>query len=433
MQIIAVGINHKTAPVHVREKLACDPALVPDILARLGNSYPCSEFVLVSTCNRIECYAAVPKAGGPTPLELAKRLADFRRVSFPEVENCFYSRINEEAVMHLFSVTASLDSMVIGESQIASQVKDSYRMACTSQSSGKILNRLFHEAFRTNKQIIRNTSIFNRRVSVAGIAVQKAKRLFPDLRAANVLIVGAGQMGELLIEHFQHEQCRHITVVNRSPHRACQLASQCGVPGKPWEMLDDELGRAHIVVGAASAAAGYLFAKERVQRLLNGRQEPLLIIDITVPRSFDPDIAEIQNVQLYSIDDLAEVARDNIKLRQGDLEKAIEIVYASVSAFMEWFEMRDVGPVIGQIKDAFERIMDLELNRVFSGDRQKADRRETFEASMVRVVNKLCHCMISNIDAFSREFGAEKAAEFAHNMLADARRIIAEDETKNQQ
>jgi glutamyl-tRNA reductase len=434
MQVILAGINHKTAPVEVRERLACDAGLVSDALTRLRETYPGSEFVLLSTCNRVECYAVVDKESGPKPSDLAKWLADFRAVEFAAIEGCLYSKTNEDAVTHLFTVASSLDSMVIGESQIISQVKESYKIACTCQTAGKVLNRLFHDAFRTTKEIITRTSISNRRVSVAGIAVELAKQLFSDIKSAKILIAGAGQMGELLVEHFQHEKCRDITVVNRSQQRGCQLAQKNEIINKPWEMLDQEFIEANIIVGAASAPEGYLFSRDRIKSLMSRRRNHvLLIIDITVPRSFDPTVGKIQNVYLYSIDDLAQVAQDNIKLREGDLEQAIEIIYEYVSAFMDWFLTRNVGPVIGQIKEAFEQISEIEMEKFFVGPRQGARCKELMDASLGRVVNKLCHCVIKNIDILSREHGAEEARKFAQNILENAKHIISEDSRKDQQ
>jgi glutamyl-tRNA reductase len=427
MQIILVGINHKTAPVQVRERLAYDAQLVTEGLGKLKNDYPSSEFVLLSTCNRVECYAAVDEASGPGTAELAKWIADFRNVEYAEIEEFVYRKSNEDAVTHLFTVAPGLDSMVIGENQITSQVKESYKIACKCESTGKILSRLFHDAFRTTKAIVTNTSISNRRVSVAGVAVGLAKQLFSDIKSAKVLVAGAGQMGELLVEHFQHEKCQEVTVVNRSQQRGCQLAEKHDIISQPWESLDDEMAQANIIVGAASAPEGYLFSKERIKSLMHRRRNRLLlIVDITVPRSFDPAISEIDDVYLYSIDDLAQVAQDNIKLREGDLEQAIEIICEYVSAFMDWFMTRDVAPLFGQIRGAFEQIRETEIDKFFVGPRQNAGCRELMEASMARMVNKLCHCIIKNIDLISKEHSSEEAEQLARNILADAQDILSE-------
>jgi glutamyl-tRNA reductase len=434
MQIILVGINHKTAPVEIREQLACDSQLVSEALGQLKRDYPSCEFVLLSTCNRVECYAAADKLSGPRPEDLAKWLADFRGVDFQDIEEFVYLKSNEDAATHLFTVVPGLDSMVIGENQITSQVKESYKIACKCESAGKILSRLFHDAFRTTKAIVTNTSISNRRVSVAGVAVGLAKQLFSDIKSASVVVAGAGQMGELLVEHFQHEKCRAVTVVNRSAQRGCQLAEKHGIVSKPWESLDDEMAKANIIVGAASAPEGYLFTKERIKSLMARRRNRLLlIVDITVPRSFDPAIGQIDDVYLYCIDDLAQVAQDNIKLREGDLEQAIEIICEYVSAFMDWFMTRDVAPLFGQIKNAFEQIREIEMEKFFVGPRQEACCKELMDASMSRIVNKLCHCIIKNIDTISKEHSSEEAEKLAQSILADARDIISESKNKERE
>ncbi len=433
MQIILVGINHKTAPVAVRQRLAFDKPLVREALGKLKARYPGCEFVLLSTCNRVECYAVVDKASGPNPEELAKWLADFRDVGFGEIEAFLYIKTNDDVATHLFTVTAGLDSMVIGESQITAQVKESYKDACKHRTAGKVLSHLFHEAFRTAKQIITHTTISTRRVSVAGVAVGLAKQLFSDIKSAKVVVAGAGQMGELLVEHFQHEKCRDVTVVNRSEPRSCQVAEKHGIISKPWQSLDEEMAAANIVVSAASATEGYLFSRDRIKSLMARRcNRLLLIIDITVPRSFDPAISRIENVYLYSIDDLAQVAQDNIKLRQGDMEQAIEIICNAVSAFVDWFSTRDVGPVIGEIKNAFEQICKNEMDKFFVEPRHQTCRKELVEASMGRIANKLCHCVINNIDLLSRKYGADEAKKFAQNILNDVQDIISEDKKRNQ-
>ncbi len=433
MQIILVGLNHKTAPVDVRQQLACDAEQASEALGRLKAAWSESEFFLLSTCNRVECCAVVSRSAGPTAEQLARWLADFRSAPFEQIQPCLYIKTNEEAAAHLFTVTAGLDSMVLGESQITAQVKEAYKLACSCRTTGKILNHLFHEAFRTAKQIISHTSIASRRVSVAGVAVGLAKQLFSDIQSAKIVVIGAGQMGQLLVEHFQHEKCRHVTVVNRSPQRSCRIAETHDCSVVAWEHLEEEIAQAGIVVGAACAAQGYLFTKERIKPLMQQRRNRnLLIIDITVPRSFEPAVGDIENVYLYSIDDLAQAAQDNIKLREGDLELAVGIIYESVSAFMDWFGTHQVGPVIGQIKEAFEAISELEMRKFFAGLRQEAHCRETMEASIRRVVSKLCHCVIKNIDLLSREHGPEEAQRFAQHILDNAQQIISEDIKKNQ-
>lgn len=425
MQITLIGINHKSAPVAIREKLAFDTAGVRQALTALKADYPLCEFVLLSTCNRVECCAAIDTASGPAPAELARRLVEFQDGDFDSIQEYLYIKTDEDVATHLFTVAAALDSMVIGESQITAQVKESFKLAAACGSTGKVLNHLYHDAFRTTKDIVTQTSIAERRVSVAGVAVELAKQLFQNIQSAAVLVIGAGQMGQLLIEHFSHEKCKHITVVNRSEQRRCQIAKKHPVTVKPWQSMDDEVVRANIIVGAATAHEGYVFSKERIKSLMAlRRNRALLIVDITVPRCFDPEISRIENVYLYSIDDLARVARDNIQLREGDLEKSIEIIHGSVSAFMDWFLTRDVGPLIGKVKAAFGQIGQIEMNKFFTGTRQNADCKNQMDASLRRIVNKLCHCIINNIDLISKERGSEEAEKFTENIVANAHKIL---------
>lgn len=407
MQIILVGMNHKTASVAIRERLAFDPQASAETMQMLKAKYPECEFVLLSTCNRVECYAA---ARGLSPEELAAFLSNLKNTDYQSIRSCFYSKTNDNAVRHLLTVGAGLDSMVIGENQILAQVKESYKLACQIGCSGKILNHLFHIAFHTTKDIISSTSISCRRVSVAGVAVDLAKRLFADIQTARIVVAGAGQMGELIVDRFRHIQCNHIAIVNRDYHRGCKVAQKHDARHKPWEMLDQEIAEADIVIGAASAHHGYLFDKPQIESILQRRQNKrLLIIDIAVPRSFDPAISAIDGVHLYGIDDLGQTAQDNIKLREGDLEQAIEIICDHTAEFMDWFETREIGPLIGQIKDALERVQD-----------------DTELQAMGNGVSKALHSVATSIRAIAKQRGVSQAEQFAQHIVAHAGDILRE-------
>ena len=427
MYILAVGLNHKTAPIGVREKLAFDRDAAAKAVTELKRKYPVFEFVLLSTCNRVELYAAVSKDSEVRPTEIAASLVEIGGAKFESLRKHLYVMRDQHAVRHLLTVTASLDSMVIGENQISSQVKESYAIACETKSSGKVLNHLFHSAFATSKSVFTQTSIANRRVSVAGVAVELAKQLFDEIKKASVTVVGAGEMGELLVEHFQHVGCEDITVVNRTQSRSCSLAERRGVGSAEWEKLEDEVAGANVVV-AAAANDGYIFDKKQFSRIMSKRDgRTLLVIDITVPRSFDPAINEIENVYLYCIDDLSQVVESNIKLREGDLEKAVEIICHGVAEYMNWFTTRDVGPLIGQMKEAFEQISKAEMEKFFAGQREQAHCKEMMDATMNRVVNKLLHCVIQNIDYVANQHSPDEAARLAEVILSHASDMIEEE------
>jgi len=262
MYILLIGLNHKSAPVEVREQLAFNRQGAAIALEKLKRAYPGGEFVLLSTCNRVELYAAIKKSSRILPSELAAFVAEIRGVEFDLFRKYFYVMRDQQVVRHLLTVTSSLDSMVIGENQIGSQVRDSYGLACEVKSSGKVLNHLFHTAFATSKKVFTNTSIAGRRTSVAGVAVDLAKQLFEDIKSAKVVVIGAGEMGELLVEHFLHVKCGDITVVNRTRHRGCSLAARHGVKAANWDELQGLLLGANIVVGAAAPDSGFLIQKD---------------------------------------------------------------------------------------------------------------------------------------------------------------------------
>ncbi len=426
MEVTLVGLNHKTASVDIRERLAFDQEATLAALKRIRTEFPQAEFILLSTCNRMELYSASVADQKPDTQDLIAFLADSRDVPAEEFRSFLYVRHDEDAVRHLLTVASSLDSMVVGESQIIAQVKHSYSLACQAESVGKILSHLFHTAFNTSKRIYTDTTISNRRVSVAGVAVDLAAQLFEDITKAKVVVIGAGDMGQLLIEHFLHIDCKDITVVNRSVQRGRSVAKRYNIAFSPWDDLNEELKGANIVVAAATAADGYLFNKsEFVKTMAARRRKTLLAIDIAVPRNFDPLINKIENVYLYSVDDLAQVVHENIKLRQEDVDEAVEIICEKVSEYTEWLRSIDIGPLIGQIKESFERIRHNELEKFFVGPRQDASCRDVMAATVSRVVNKLLHCVIKNINTVAKEQSPAHAAKLAGSIVEQAEEIIS--------
>ena len=235
VKIRVVGLNHKTAPLAVREKLTFGAVQVETALAGLRAQFGETEFVLLSTCNRTELYLAARTDRLPREEDLIGFLGEFGQVKGDPLRDYFYVFENEAAVGHLLTVASSLDSLVVGESQIVAQVKESYRRAVAGKYTGKVLNRLFHCAFATSKEVYTLTSIAQRRVSVAGVAIELAGQLFAELARAEVAVIGAGEMGELLVRHLQEEGCRVITVFNRTFRRAEAMAKRYGIQAGPWE------------------------------------------------------------------------------------------------------------------------------------------------------------------------------------------------------
>jgi len=425
MKIIVVGLNHKTAPVELREKLAFGPAETIKALRLLKDRHGSAEFVLLSTCNRVELYCASTRTGGVDAEDLLGFLAGFHGLGLRPLADSAYIYADDQAVGHLLEVASSLDSMVVGEPQIINQVKQAYRLACTAKSTGKILNRLFHCAFAAGKKVHSTTAISCGRVSVAGFAVELAMQLFEDVASAAVVVVGAGRMGELLLKHLLGAGCTDITIVNRSYDRAVDQAERFGVRAAPWQQLPQLFQDAHIVVSSAGCEH-YLFRKDQVVEVMSRRRRSaLLIIDIAVPRNFDPAVNEIENVYLYSIDDLSSVVQENLQARQADIARAAHIIRASTADFMDWFRARDIGPLIGQMREKFAGITQQEMERFFAGSRVDASCRAVIEPMVKRIVNKLLHCIISNVNVVARQHGSAEAAKLVDSIVKQAEQIAA--------
>jgi glutamyl-tRNA reductase len=423
MSIVVLGINHKSAPLEIREKLAFDASQTMTALGRLKDRECEAEFVLLSTCNRVELYYAgaqdLPQIAG----RLVAFLSNFHGVAPEQFRSALYFHENEDAVRHLLLVASGLDSMVVGEAQILGQVKESYKLACAAHSTGKTLNRLFHCAFFTAKNVHTNTAVSNGRVSVAGVAVELALQLFADLTRARAVVIGAGATGELVVQHLVKAGCTDVTVVNRTYAHGVEVARRWQIAVGKWEELDEQIGRANIVISSA-ATESYLYTKESFTRTVRKRRGgSLLIIDVGVPRNFDPAVNEVGEVYLYSMDELKKVAEQNLKAREEDVTSGLEIVYAGAGEFMDWFHAKDVGPLIGRMKEEFQQISRNELGRFFSGPRREASCRALLEEMVDRVVNKLLHCVIKNVDAVAKEAGPAEAAKLVDTILRQAHEI----------
>ena len=432
MKIVVLGLNHKTAPLEIREKLAFDAEETSRALCELKERFGQAEFVLISTCNRVELYCAGKHFQGADPAKLAEFLSEFHDIELDWFHQFLYAYEDEDAVRHLLTVASSLDSLVVGEAQIIGQVKESYRLACAAKTTGKILNRLFHCAFATSKKVYTTTSISNGRVSVAGVAVELAGQLFADIPSAKVVVIGAGETGQLLVQHLLQAGARNITVVNRSYDRGLSLAEQYGIRAEKWDRLNEQLTAANIAIASASVQ-DYLFRKDTFKQIAARRREgTLLIIDIAVPRNFEPAVNELEGVYLYSIDDLEAVVEQNRKARRRDMARGMEIVLENVTDFIEWFSSKDIGPLIGRMKKQFKQIGENEMQRFFVGVREDASCKEVMEAMVNRVVNKLLHCVIKNVNIVAKENGATEAAKLVDSIVKQAEEIMAETNSKEQ-
>ncbi|MBL7106899.1 MAG: glutamyl-tRNA reductase [Phycisphaerae bacterium] len=425
MNIIVAGLNHNSAPIDIRERLAFNTADTTKALTQLKNQFPDAEFVLLSTCNRVELYCATPTSADKKNLDaekIANFFAEFHNLALDVFHKFLYVHQGSHAVRHLLRVVSSLDSMIVGESQIIAQVKKSYSLACKAKSTGKILNRLFHHGFATSKNIHTTTSISTGRTSVAGVAVELAMQIFPDVSSSKALVIGAGEMGGLLVQHLLHVGCEDIVVVNRSYERTVDMANLYGISGQKWEKLHENLIAADIVI-AATGAQDYLLEKNSFAKIANKRQGSLLIIDIAVPRNFEPTINELEDIYLYSIDDLSDVVEHNRKAREKDIIESMRIIDKSVTDFMNWFRVRDIGPLIGQMRQKLVKICQKELDSFSTTLTKDAQHGKQKELIVKHIVNKSLHCVIKNVDLVAHQHSPAEAAKLIDNIMQQAEDI----------
>jgi len=328
MKFFVAGLNYRTAPVELREKLAVPPARLHCSGCRLKIAAALSEVAILSTCNRVEIYGATPEVNGNVH-------AIFRHLS-PSADFSPYLYIHEDAaaVRHLFSVASGMDSMVLGETEITGQVKQAYQAAQQAKLTGRILNRLFQTALQTAKEVRTSTQIGRGAISVGSVAVELAEKIFDgDLSQKTVMIIGAGKMGEACLRHFAKKGAHSVLVCNRSFARAEELAREFG--GRPiaFDALVPTLAEADIVVTSTGSPTAILH-REQIESILARRGRPLFLIDIAVPRDIAPEVQTLRNVYLYNIDDLEKLMRENLRLREQELARCQAIIHEKAEAVM---------------------------------------------------------------------------------------------------
>ena len=393
MSILVVGLNHKSAPVEVREKLAFNPNSINTALSLFSQKYQDqkAEIVILSTCNRVEIYVS-SQDGAIKVEDVLSFLADFHKIELNAFSPYMYYYNDARAVNHLFFVTASLDSMVLGESQILSQVKEAYTMAAMEEATGKILNQLFQQTINVAKIVHTRTSIGKRKVSISSVAVEFAEKIFQDFTGKMVLVVGAGEMCELLLKHLYEEGARTFIVANRTFERAQELAIEYHGQAIKYELLGEHLEKADIVISSTSAPHYVIHADQVKEAIKHRRGNPMFLIDIAVPRNIEPEIANIDNVYLYNIDDLQSVVSQNMDERNKEVEKCRVLIDEEVERFMARLEEMKIEPAITHLRNHFHTIGKEELDRlkpklknVDNGD------WEQVIYTMERTINKLLH------------------------------------------
>lgn len=362
MHIILAGLNHKSAPVAVRERLALGENELPEALAALGKLPFIHERVILSTCNRVEFYATTEdvKKGMSS---LVRFLHDYRGLKEEELEHRYYCHTEPRSVHHAFCVASSLDSMVVGEAQIIAQVKAAYQAAWENGATKKILNQLFQHALGVAKTVRSSTDIARWPVSVGSVAAELAKKIFGDLKDKKTLILGAGKMSELAATCLARPGSSTVLVANRTFSRAQEIAEKLGGRAVRFEDYLEEMVSCDIII-SSTAAAHFILKKEDLKSvLIKRRNHPLFIIDIAVPRDVDPEVGRIDNVYLYNIDDLEGIAGSNREQREQEMGKCSQIIHTSTEQFMIWLSSIEVTPTISQLTQRVEGILRRELAR----------------------------------------------------------------------
>ncbi len=391
MNIVVVGLSHKTASVDIREKVAFMPTQMEKPLQAVIALPDITEAIIVSTCNRVEIYATTRDiAGGMARLK--RFLADYHNLPLDTLEPHLYSHHGEAAIRHVFRVAASLDSMVVGEPQILGQIKTAYGYAAEYKSSGIVLNRFLHKAFSVAKRVRTETKIASSAVSVSFAAVELAKKIFGDLSDKTVLLIGAGEMCELAAKHFLNSGVRGVMVTNRTFERAVKLAEEFEGKAIQFEDLFDQLHKADIIL-SSTGATHFIIKPKDVEDVIRRRKlKPMFFIDIAVPRDIDPKVNDVENVYLYDMDDLQGVVASNLQQRAEEAKKAEAIIEMEIGQFFKWLSSLNVTPTVVALRSRFEEIRQAELARTLATWKDlPPEGQKRVEALTGAIVNKLLH------------------------------------------
>jgi glutamyl-tRNA reductase len=408
-------MNHRSAPVEVRERVAFPPCAGRTFIGRLKDEGVVSEAVLLSTCNRTEVYAVVEDEG--VRGRVLDLLAEDRSVERASLEQDTYWLTDAEAVRHLYRVASSLDSMVVGEGQILGQVREAYRAATEEHCAGQILNRLFHTSLRIGKKIRSETGIGDSSLSVPRVAVKHAEEVFGSLAGRRALVLGAGDMSELLVKHLKDRGVADLLIANRTPERAGLLAERVGGRAVPFDAFAAELPEVDVVV-SSTGSGEWVVQRETIEGALASRNEPLFIIDIAVPRDVDPLVQTLKSVYLYDIDDLQAVVERNAEGRQEAAEEGEALISPAVLEFTGWLSTLHVVPLIQELRDGAEQIRRHELARALERIELSPEEEADIERMSHSLVNKLLHGPIQEIKARAEAGSPLESSEVRRRLMA---------------
>lgn len=390
MSIVVIGVNHRTSPVTLLEKLAIADSSMPKALHSLTVRNDIREAVVLSTCNRTEVYAVVERFHGAYS-DIRDFLCETSGISADQITPHLYSQHDDEAIVHLFEVTSGLDSAVLGETEIVGQVRSAWELAMEEGASRNTLNLLFRYALEVGKRARTETAISRSTASVSHAAVEMARDTIGSLEGKNVLVVGAGEMGEGVATALSRAGVANVTVVNRTPARGEVLAEKVGARVAPFDSLHSELAQSDVVV-ACTGAGGTIISRDVVQQARHGIDAPLLIVDIALPRDVDADVAEIPTVTLRDLDHLSEWAERGLNKRAGEVDQVRDIISDEVERFTLDQAQRQAAPLVAQLREVVEGIRTAELDRFSTRLSGMTDeQREVVESITRGIVAKLLH------------------------------------------
>lgn len=418
MNLIALGINHNSAAVEVRERVAFAPEQVSEALADACSDLGLDEVVILSTCNRTELYAVPNDGSAPAEkaLQLITWMASYHHLSAEELMECAYHYEAEHALQHMMQVASGLDSMVLGEPQIFGQMKSAFAVANESGTIGSELGRLFPRIFSIAKRVRTDTAIGENPVSVAYAAVNLAGHIFSDLKTTSALLVGAGETIELVARHLVQAGVRKIVIANRTLGRARELAQKFGAEAVLLSEIPEQLVHSDIVI-TSTASQLPILGKGAVEQALKSRKHrPILMVDIAVPRDIEAQVSELNDVYLYSVDDLREIVDQNMLSRQNEARKADVMISQSVQAYLE--EVRSLSAIdtVKEYRQVAEKLRDHELQRALRSLARGEDPAQVVAVLARGVTNKLIHAPTKGLK--------EASAAGRQDLLANARSLL---------
>ena len=407
MPLVALGINHKTAPVEIRERVSFAPERLPQALLELCADKTVNEAAILSTCNRTELYCGLPATG---IRDIIDWLGDYHAVAANELQPYIYQHPDRQAVRHMLRVAAGLDSMVLGEPQILGQVKSAYHVANQAGTLGKQLERLFQHTFSVAKQIRTDTRIGESPVSIAFAAVSLAKQIYADFSQHTALLIGAGETIELVARHFHDHNIKQLVIANRTFERARNLAAQFDAYAIGLNEISSHLAEADIVI-SSTASADYVLHYEHANAALKQRKRrPVFMVDIAVPRDIDPQISQLTDVYLYTVDDLQDIIQENLRSRQAAAEQAEEIIDTQTEHFMAWLQAQDGVTSIRALREQATLIRDELLTRAVNQLQQGKEPEQVLQTLSNTLTNKLLHAPSTGLREAAQRGDADTVA-----------------------